>query len=161
MRFKKGLLFLGVFLVILMIGSAAIVTDLWLYANRATSENTDTVVIQVNAGQPFKIATDKLYTRGLIHSPFRFNLLARFKGYDKKLQAGEYLISGSMSPLDILEKLKKGEVRLYKLTVPEGFNIYQIAELIEKTGFASKADFIEAAKDAVRARQKLIQADTF
>lgn len=144
-----------------MILSAAMATDLWFYANRATSENTDTVVIQVNAGQPFKITTDNLYAQGLIHSPFRFNLIARLKGYDKKLQAGEYLISGSMSPLNILEKLKKGEVRLYKLTLPEGFNIYQIAELIEKASFANKADFIKAATDAALVRQKLIHADTF
>jgi UPF0755 protein len=161
LRLKKGLLFLAVIFVILMIVSAALVTDLWLYANRASSENTDTVVIQVNAGQPFKITTDNLYTQRLIHSPFRFNLIARLKGYDKKLQAGEYLISGSMSPLNILEKLKKGEVRLYKLTIPEGFNIYQIAELIEKAGFANKVDFIKAAENAVHARQKLVQADTF
>jgi UPF0755 protein len=144
-----------------MIVSAALVTDLWLYANRATSENTDTVAIQVNAGQPFKITTDNLYAQGLIHSPFRFNLIARLKGYDKKLKAGEYLISRSMSPLIILEKLKKGEVRLYKLTIPEGFNIYQIAELIEKADFANKADFIKAATDAALVRQKLVQADTF
>ena len=161
MRLKKGLLFLAVFFVILMIVSAALVTDLWLYANRAISENTDTVVIQVNAGQPFKITTDNLYAQGLINSPFRFNLIARFKGYDKKLQAGEYLLTRSMTPLNILEKLKKGEVRLYKLTIPEGYNIYQIAELIEKAGFANKADFIKAAEDAALARQKLIQADTF
>ena len=161
MRLKKGLIFLAVIFVILMILSAGMATDLWLYANRATTKNTDTVVIQVDAGQPFKITTDNLYAQGLIQSPLRFNLIARLKGYDKKLQAGEYLISGSMSPLNILEKLKKGDVRLYKLTLPEGFNIYQIAELIEKAGFANKADFIKAATDAVLAQQKLDHADTF
>jgi len=161
LRLKKALLFLTVIFFILVIVSAAMVTDLWLYANRATSENNDTVLLEVNAGQPFKITTDNLYTQGLIKSPFRFNLIARFKGYDKKLQAGEYLLTGSMTPLDILEKLKKGEVRLYKLTIPEGFNIYQIAELIEEAGFANKTDFIEAATDAAFARQKLLDADTF
>lgn len=161
MRPQKALLFLTVIFVILVIVSAAMVTDLWLYANRPTSENTDTVLIQVNTGQPFKITTDNLYAQGLIHSPFRFKLIARFKGYDKKLQAGEYLLAGSMTPLDILEKLKNGEVRLYKLTIPEGFNIYQIAELIEEAGFANKADFIKVATDAALARQKLVHADTF
>jgi UPF0755 protein len=158
---KKRFLFLTILFVILVLGSAALVTDLWLYANRAVSENTDTVVIQVNAGQPFKITTDNLYAQGLIQSPFRFKLIARLKGYDKKLQAGEYLISGSMSPLIILEKLKKGEVRLYKLTIPEGFNIYQIADLIEMAGFANKAAFIKAATDDALVRQKSVQADTF
>ena len=161
MRLKKALRFVTIIFLILMIVSAAMVTDLWLYANRATSENTDTVVVQVNAGQPFKITTNNLYTRGLIQSPFRFNLIARLKGYDKKLQAGEYLLARSMTPLNILKKLKNGEVRLYKLTIPEGFNIYQIAELIEKAGFANKTDFIKAATDAALARQKLDHADTF
>lgn len=158
---KKGLIYLAIVFVILMVSGAALVTDLWLYANRPASENTDTIFIQVNPGQPLKITADNLYTRGLIQSPLRFNLIARLKGYDKKLQAGEYLLSSSMSPLKILEKLIKGEVKLYRLTVPEGFNIYQIAELIAEAGFASRNDFINAATDAMHVRQMGVQADTF
>ena len=145
----------------MIVAGAVFVTDLWLYVNRPISENSDNIIIHVKSGQPFKITTKNLYDNGLIQSPFRFNLIARLKGYDKKLQAGEYLLSKSMSPLKILEKLIKGEVKLYKLTIPEGYNIYQIAELIEKAGFTNKADFIKAAEDAAFARQKLIQADTF
>ena len=45
------------------------------------------------------------------------------------------MLSSSMSPLELLDKLVKGEVKLYKLTVPEGYNIYQIAELAAAAGF--------------------------
>ncbi len=45
-------------------------------------------------------------------------MIARLKGYDKQLKAGEYALSATMTPIQIMEKLVKGEVQLYKLTVP-------------------------------------------
>jgi UPF0755 protein len=102
-----------------------------------------------------------LYEKRLIQSPFRFNLIARYKGYDKKLQAGEYLLSSSVSPIKLLEKLVNGEVKLHKITIPEGYNINQIAELAADAGFGEKTEFIAAATNAAFVREKGIEADTF
>jgi len=160
-RLKKRLLFLSILISMCIVVCAVFVTDLWIYAGNPASSDSNEAVIHVKPGQPFSATTQTLYEKRLIKSPFRFNLIARFKGYDKKLQAGEYLLSGSMSPLKLLDKLVKGEVKLYKFTVPEGYNIYQIAELAAEAGFAKKTDFIDAATDASDARQKGIEADTF
>jgi UPF0755 protein len=139
------------------IGFAA---DLWLYANKPISTNPEEIVVHLKPGQSFAKTAEILEAKGLINSPFRFNLISRLRGYDKKVQAGEYLLSETMTPLHILEKMAKGEVRLYKLTIPEGFNIYQIAELASEGGFAEETEFIEVATDSVYAREKGIEADT-
>lgn len=160
-RLKKRLLFLSILISIGLVAGAVFVTDLWIYANNPASADASDVLLQVKPGQSFNVTTQILHEKRLILSPFRFNLLARYKGYDKKLQAGEYLLSGTMSPAELLEKMVKGEVKLYKLTVPEGHNIYQVAELVAEAGFTETKAFIEAATDASFAAQKGISAATF
>jgi UPF0755 protein len=158
---KKRLLIAGILLLIAVLACLGFVADLWSYANEPISADSEKIVIHLKPGQSFATTAALLEAKGLISSPFRFNLISRFKGYDKKLQAGEYLLSGSMTPLHILEKMAKGDVRLYKLTIPEGYNIKQIAELVAEGGFAGKLEFIAMASDPGFAREKGIQADTF
>ena len=118
------------------------------YAGQPVSIETKNIVVNIPSGQAFSVTADILFKAGIIKSPFKFNMIARLKGYDKRLKAGEYILSASMPPIRILEKLVKGTVKLYKLTVPEGFNIYQIAELVAREGFAEQSAFVEMATDA-------------
>ena len=158
---KKRLFIAGILLLIAVLGCVGFVVDLWSYANEPISADSEKIVIHLKPGQSFATTAALLKEKGLISSPFRFNLISRFKGYDKKLQAGEYLLSGSMTPLHILEKMAKGEVKLYKLTIPEGYNINQISELVAEGGFAGKTEFIAMASNRDFAREKGIEADTF
>jgi UPF0755 protein len=158
---KKSLLFVFVSFAILLVICAIAVTDLWMYANNPATAEAGEVLVYVKPGQPFSETSRILFEKQLIRSPFRFNLLARYKGYDKKLQAGEYLLSGAESPLSLMEKLVNGEVKLYKITIPEGYNIKQIAELAANAGFGDKDKFIAAATDATFVRQSGIEADSF
>ncbi len=119
------------------------------------------MVVNIPSGQAFSVTTDILFKAGIIKSPFKFSITARLKGYDKRLKAGEYILSASMPPIKILEKLVKGTVKLYKLTVPEGLNIYQIAELVAKEGFVEQSVFNEGTTYAAFARTSGISAGTF
>jgi UPF0755 protein len=158
---KKTLFVISVFLFVLLAAAAVLFADLWDYANRPISTQAGDVVVQVPPGQAFKTTAEILHKEGIIGSPFKLYLIARFKGYDKKLQAGEYLLTGSNSPIKILEKLVRGEVILHKITIPEGYTIYQIAELIAKAGLVAKDDFIRTATDSSLTRQKGIDAESF
>jgi UPF0755 protein len=158
---KKRLLIVGIVFFSAVAACIGFGADLWLYANKPISANSQKIVVHLKPGQSFAATAIIVDQKGLISSPFKFNLISRFKGYDKKLQAGEYLLSESMTPLNILEKMARGEVKLYKLTIPEGFNIHQIAELATEAGFAKKADFIAMATNGAYVREKGIEADTF
>ena len=158
---KKILLISSTLLIISLCGLAVFILDLRQYADQPTSLDTKNRVVNIPSGQTFKVTTDILFKAGIIKNPFKFNIVARLKGYDKQLKAGEYNLAASMPPIKILEKLVKGEVKLYKLTVPEGFNIYQIAELVAQAGFAEQAVFIESATDAAFAREHGITGETF
>ena len=158
---KKILLISSALIVISLCGLAVFILDLRQYAHQPAGLDTENMVVNIRSGQPFKITTDILFKAGIIKNPFKFNLVARLKGYDKQLKAGEYALAASMSPIKILEKLVKGKVKLYKLTVPEGLNINQIAELVAQEGFAEQAVFIESATDAAFAHEHGISAETF
>ena len=157
---KKRLLIISMIICAGVLACIGFAADLWFYANNPISANPEKIVVHLKPGQSFARTTEILEAKGLINSPFRFNLISRFKGYDKKVQAGEYLLSETMTPLHILEKMAKGEVKLYKLTIPEGLNIYQIAELASEGGFAENAAFIKVATDSAYASEKGIEART-
>jgi UPF0755 protein len=158
---KKILLISAVLIVIGLCGLAVLLISLRQYAQQPAGQLPLKVVITIPAGQPWKTTTEALFKNGIITSPFKFNLVARLKGYDKRLKAGEYALSASMAPIQIMEKLVKGEVELYKITIPEGFNIYQIADLVAEAGFAQNSNFIEAATNAELADRIGINAKTF
>lgn len=99
----------------------------------------------VYPGQGFKRVAANLRLEGLISDDFRFRIFARLKKSDKNIKAGEYLLSAGMTPLMILEKMVKGKVRLYRLTIPEGYSLKQIAGVVEKAGFATADQFMAQA----------------
>ena len=161
-KILKKILLISLILVLpVIIGGTAFFINLKHYAERSAAPAAEKVVITIPPGQPLKTTAESLSKNGIITSPFKFDVVARLKGYDKRLRAGEYALSASMSPIQIMEKLVKGEVELYKLTVPEGLNIYQIADLVAEAGFARKSAFIKAATDADLTRKNSIPAETF
>jgi UPF0755 protein len=119
------------------------------------------MIVTVERGQSFAVTADRLQQAGLIESPFRFRLLARLERADKRIQAGEYLLAADMSPKEILTVMVSGKVRLYKFTIPEGYNYMQIATIVAKAGFTSADKFRETAADATFVQQMGIDAQTF
>ncbi|UCF90032.1 MAG: endolytic transglycosylase MltG [Desulfobacterales bacterium] len=157
---KKFVIIIAVstFLALCVAGGAYL--DLKAYGVRPANSSQGSKIITFHPGLTFKTATRILYQNEIIKHPKKFELLARIKGYDKQLKAGEYLLSSTMTPLKILDKIVKGTVILHKLTVPEGYNLYQIAEIVATEGFGTEADFIKAATDPAFARRNGIEADS-
>ncbi len=148
-------------IVLFLGGITAFYLHLQHYAETPAIKEAEDTAITIPAGQSFNATTAMLAKTHIIKDPYKFKLVARLKGYDKKLQAGEYMLSASMSPIQILQKMVKGEVRLYKLTVPEGLNLYQIADLVDKVGLVTKNKFIAATTNAEFAHQQGLDAETF
>jgi UPF0755 protein len=114
---KKILLISAILIFINLCSLAVFILNLRHYAQQPAGQTPEKVVILIPAGQSLRATTEALFKNGIITSPFKFNLVARFKGYDKRLKAGEYVLSATMAPIQIMEKLVKGEIELYKLTV--------------------------------------------
>ena len=76
-----------------------------------------------------------LEDRDVVGSARLFQLYARVRRADRKLQAGSYRLTTRSSMRSVLRRLTRGEVVTVAMTVPEGFSIRQMAERIaEVTG---------------------------
>jgi UPF0755 protein len=85
---------------------------------------------------------------GIIRSSWHFILVTRLRGQAHRLKAGDYRFNDSMTPDTILGKLASGDVDFRKFSLPEGYSIYQAAELLEQKGYFKKAVFLEKCGDA-------------
>jgi UPF0755 protein len=119
------------------------------YATTPTDMNSVETIVTVSRGQSLKQTADILHARGLINQPLKFRLLARLKGADKRIQAGEYILASNLPPANILEMMVSGKVHLYRFTVPEGSNLNQIADIIDAAGLVDRQAFLRSANDAV------------
>jgi UPF0755 protein len=72
-----------------------------------------------------------------------FVLYARLKGATGRVQAGTYQLTDGMTPAEILRKLVAGEVYEIRFAVPEGYSVYQIAELLEGRKLFRKEAFLQ------------------
>ncbi len=137
--------------ILIVLALAALVAVGWFYsdfleyADQPADPGAENILFEVGPGEGFSTVAQNLHARGLSKHPDKFKLLARFKGYDKKIRAGEYELSAAMSPRQILQKLVSGKVRLYRLTIPEGYTLQQIAAVAEKSGLCSADEFSTAA----------------
>jgi len=135
--------------------------DLYQYMNAPIqAKNPSGAFITISPGDNFERIMEKLRAVDLIEHPFKFELTARWKGFGRKIQAGEYRLSNEMTPLEMLQALASGRVVLHSVTIPEGFNIRQVAKRIDASGLAGFERFLSAATDPKFAARLNIPADT-
>ena len=159
MQKTKIIILVVLLILVALVGGA--VLELFTFAGTPGSSDTIEQIIMVPSGQGLKATAADLHDRGIIRNAFKFNLYARIKGYDKKIKAGEYRMKPSYSPREILEMFVRGKVRLYKITIPEGYNLVQIADMMPGAGLGSTRDFLATAKNNVLVREQNIPGDSF
>jgi len=138
---------------------AVFIWDFYSYVNKPAADDQTESIITISPGQNISSISAKLYEAGITTDHLKFKLLARVKKYDKKIQAGEYLLSPSMPPDNILNILASGKVILHKITVPEGYNLRQVADIVEEAGLGKKEAFLTAAEDNALLRAMSIEAE--
>ncbi len=72
-----------------------------------------------------------------------------FSDYRGTLQAGEYVFEGPVSIDGVFDKMARGDVRLYRFTVPEGLRFDQVAARWESEDFGTASEFLSAAAAAM------------
>ena len=96
---------------------------------------------------------------GVVRYPWQF-LLARAWRPSPKLQAGEYRFDEAASVWRVFDRLSRGDVFYYELTVPEGHNLYDIAASLDKLRIIPGEEFLRAARDTSPIRDLAPEAAT-
>jgi UPF0755 protein len=87
----------------------------------------DPVEVRIPDGETARGIADALDEAGLVRFPRAFTLYARLRGSSGSLKAGLYRFPARASWADILGMLERGEVVTFPVTIPEGFNLREIA----------------------------------
>ena len=113
---------------LLLLALLAAMLWFWNAAFRAHGIPARATDVVVPRGAGSREVADLLAQRGIISAPLVFRILARVRGIDRALQAGEYIFPPNESVSAVLEKLAHGEARVAAwVTIPEGYTAAEIA----------------------------------
>jgi len=114
------------------------------------SQEYDGRQVVVNPGTSSEEIGAMLKEKGIIESRYAFDFYVWRSGLDDSLQAGEYVLSPSMTISEIATVLSGGRAVSSDIiiTIPEGFTVRQIAERLAANDVIASADvFLETVLD--------------
>jgi len=114
---------------------------------KAPSSLPQKVDITIPAGSSNQQIAGILAKNNVIKNELAFLFFSKYLGYDKCLKAGNYVLDSSWDLPEILEELSKGQMHFTTFTIPEGYNIEQIAERLAEKGLVNKEKFLVLADD--------------
>jgi len=119
---------------------------IWFLATRLDtppSNDPTSVRFDIREGENGASIAARLEAEQLIRSAWLFRLIAKLRGVDSRLQAGEYTLRRNMTANQIIDELQQGRFLGSMVTVPEGWRAEEIADLLEKRGIASRQEFLD------------------
>ncbi len=127
-------------------GALAAVAGLvaWAEEELEKPRGTDTVEAVIERGAPMTSILDQLASAGVIGDPLLARLHLDYRRPGETLQAGEYRFEQPMSTVDALDRLIRGEVVTYPVTVVEGLTLRETAERLASEGFGELDAFLAA-----------------
>lgn len=116
--------------------------------NSPAGEPAQHQVIEILPGASFQKVARLLQKENLITHDWFFTSLARLTGQDKKIIPGEYEFHAGMRPTEILSRMVDGRVYYHSVTIPEGYTIAQIADLLDTKTLTDRTEFLRLTRDA-------------
>jgi len=92
---------------------------------------SQTIEIYIKPKSSFSEIIRQLESQNLLSDPLICKIYFVATGKHKMIKAGYYRFDRSLNILEIADKLLKGEIVYYKITFPEGSNIFEIGKIIE------------------------------
>ncbi|MEB2362332.1 MAG: endolytic transglycosylase MltG [Bryobacteraceae bacterium] len=139
MRFSKLLLpaFVLLFLAAAVLGAALFVP----YSGFGKETFVD-----IPKGTATRHMATLLRQAGVIRFDWQF-LLARAIRKDARLQAGEYRFHTAASVWTVFDRIVRGDIFYHQVRVPEGHNMFDIANTLEKQKLIPAEVFLKVARD--------------
>lgn len=135
----------GIVTVILLVLIALIVCAVW-FAH--STKNEEWVNVNIESGASVRSISECLAQEGVIRHPKLFVLYVKATGEGANIQAGNHEFRKGMKYSDCIKELTSsadfGDA--VKVTIPEGYEIHQIADIMEQAGICKSDAFMTAVK---------------
>lgn len=101
--------------------------------------------LKIEQNEPFYKVYDKLFK--YLKTPVFFKqYLIKIEHFDKKIKYGAYKFE-NLQLKKALQYIAEGKTNLIKVTIPEGYNIYDIAKILDNSNIIRYEKFIEKVFD--------------
>jgi UPF0755 protein len=104
--------------------------------------------VTIETGSSTRTIAQRLIDAGVVRDDTTFRAALWRSGRARSLQAGEFRFERPMTPIEVIEKIAKGDVYNRRITFPEGLTIREMARIYEQQQFGKAAAFVAAARDA-------------
>lgn len=126
MRLLKRLLYLGIAGVFLFTGWVA------YRVNSPVPLPSLPYEFSIKPGSSLKNVANQLADAGILHDAWSFILLSRLMGVASSLKAGDYEITASASPLELLKRITKGDISQSEIRFIEGWTFSQLRQTLDQ-----------------------------
>lgn len=124
--------------------------------------------VEIKRGSGFRTAAEQLENSGVAVRRYEFELLARALGRERSIKAGNYLLSRRLTPIELLDKLTRGDVTQAEVRLIEGWTFAQIRaaldaspELRHQTAGVKDAEILALLKVSEPHPEGLFFPDTY
>ncbi len=122
----------------------------YLFVSTPASSKIKNTNIHIPKGTSLENISQLLHRNGLIKDVKYFKALTYLKGVHQNLKAGDYQLQSNLTPPEVIESLLNPKTAETVITIPEGFNIRQIASLLHRKNLISSPEvFIQSAKPSL------------
>lgn len=101
------------------------------------------ISVSIKSGESTPQIARNLQKERVINSPVLFSLYIYQRHW--YLQEGVYKITSNMSMIEIIEMIKEGKAQEYLVTIPEGWRLTQIDELLSNRKIIKQGELIRVA----------------
>lgn len=126
---------------------AAVLTGCILAGSRVKSDPEQAIYVRIEPGMTSSYIGRMLEERKIIGSRYSFWIASKLNGADSKFKTGVYRLYPGMEADEVMQLLVEGRTSAVKFTIPEGYNVNQIAARLEEEGIAKADEIRKAAKE--------------
>jgi len=127
----------------------------------AQSANQEQILVEIGPGNSFRDVCRLLEERGVLRRWWSLEVMSKLKKRDAVIKAGEYRLSASLTPAEVLDNLMGGEIYMRSVVVDRGMSIWDLGERVEEAGLLSSGEFNMALASADLLARAGIAASSF
>ncbi|MBA4143243.1 MAG: endolytic transglycosylase MltG [Nitrosospira sp.] len=86
----------------------------------------------ITQGSSLKSIAQQLAHAGLLKDAWSFVLLSRLKGVASSVKAGDYEVTASISPSELLERITRGDINQSEIRFIEGWTFSQVRQTLDE-----------------------------
>lgn len=142
-----------IYIICVVLASCLLAEIGWLAVNEVCALNKKpvTATVEISEDDNLSAIARKLKSAGIINSKFLFKLYGTFSHAAKKIDAGVYELNTDMDYHCLEQSMQRGadSAATVTVTIPEGYTVQQIIDLLAEKNVASAESLTEAAKNHV------------